>query len=320
MSPRISRLLYLCMLAAPVIHAQSTPPDKSANATATTDTEQRVRQDTQQMLSRLAASGALGQHPEQVNLHVDQPAQRVTNLGILVDSTSADRARDGLHVLGTTPGSTAEHLGLHPGDIILAVNGTSLRGLGADSDGHALAAMTLKTTIEALPDSAPLQFDIVRAGNNLALNAPLQSVYLPALHMELGAAALADTTSANAAAGEGCGRVSTFDVAPRGDHQYHALILLLDGVTPGPRGGSELYRVSAGPHHLLVAEQIPTQQIGIGDMAAQRRKTSKELDIVVKPGYTSMIAAQFHVDKATNIMNGGYWDPVVWREVAASCP
>lgn len=322
MSHRISQLFYLCLLAATMVHAQATPA--GADATTTADrpaasaaTEQRVRQDTQQMLSRLAASGALGQHPEQVNLHLDEPAQRVTNLGILVDSTNADRARDGLHVLGATPGSTAEHLGLRPGDVIVAVNGTSLRGLGADSDGHPLAAATLKATVEALPDAAPLQFDVERAGNALALNAPLQSVYLPALRMELGAAAMANADATPSSAG--CGRVSTYDVAPRGDHQYHALILLLDGVTPGPRGGAETYRVAAGQHKLLVAEQIPTLQIGVGDMASMRRKTSKEIEITVKPGFTSMIAAQLHVDKATQL-NGGYWDPVVWREISESCP
>lgn len=287
------------------------------------------------MLSRLAASGALGQHPDQVDLRLEEPAQRVTNLGILVDSTSAERAREGLRVLGATPGSTAERLGLRPGDVIVAVNDTPLRGLGADADGRALAAATLKSTVEALPDAAPLRLDVVRSGNTVALSATLQSVTLPALRMQLGAAALANadagaasndaTTVAIAptdvapAGGQGCGRISVFDVAPRQQHLYRARVLALDGQLPGPQG-QQSYRASAGPHRLVVAENIPTQEMGVGEIASLRRNTSKELTVTVKPGFTSMVAAQLHPDRASDFAHGGYWDPVVWREIPESCP
>jgi hypothetical protein len=322
------RLFYL--LAAAAATAQAADPVSSGQAPATvaavnapdSATEQRLRQDVQLMLSRLAASGALGQHPDQIALRLDEPAQRVTNLGILVDSTSAERARDGLRVLGSTPGSTGEHLGLRPGDVIVAVNNTSLRSLGADADGRALAATTLKSTVEALPDAAPLRLDVLRDGEALAMNAPLQSVTLPALRMELGAATLANADSGvgpRTSTGAGCGRISTFDVASRGDRQYHARIILLDGVTPGPSGG-EVYRVAAGEHKLLVAENIPTRQMGFSEIASMRRNTSKELIVTVKPDTTAMVAAQFHQDKGGDLAHGGYWDPVVWREVPESCP
>jgi hypothetical protein len=338
MSVSIVRLLFLLGIATAAAHAADSASSGNAAAprTTTVAAEQRLRQDMQLMLSRLAASGALGQHPDQITLRLDEPAQRVTNLGILVDSTSAERARDGLRVLGATPGSTGERLGLRPGDVIVAVNDTSLRSLGADAEGRALAAATLKSTVEALPDAAPLRLDVLRDGETLAMNAPLQSVTLPALRMELGAAALANanpaavaldaTTIASvsmsgdakpAAGGDGCGRISTFDVSSRSEHQYHARIMLLDGTTPGP-SGNEVYRVAAGPHKLLVAENIPTRQMGVGEIL--RRSTSKELIVDVKPGTTSMVAAQFHLDRAGELAHGGYWDPVVWREVPESCP
>lgn len=286
------------------------------------DAEQRLRQDVQVMLSQLAASGAFGDHPERISLHLDQPAQRVMNLGLLVDSASADRARDGLRVLGATPGSIAERLGVRPGDVIVAVNGIALRGLGADADGHALAAATLRNTVEALPDQAPLQLDVLRAGDAVALSAPVHSVYLPALRMELGAAALAgaDNAGGNAGAnvGSGCGRISTWDVAPPSEHLYHANIILIDGVSPGPSGG-ETWRVSAGTHRLLVGEDIPIRQFGTGEIASLRRDTHKELVVTIKPGTTARVAAQLHLDKASDVLKGGYWDPVVWREVPESC-
>jgi hypothetical protein len=284
--------------------------------------EQRLRQDMQMLLSQMAASGALGEHPEDVRLRLQQPAQRVTDLGVLVDSTSAERARAGLRVLGTTPGGTAERLGLRPGDVLVAVNGTSLRNLGADADGRALAATALKSAVDALPDATPLQLDVERAGNVLAMNAPVHSVLLPALSVELGAATLAAAANnANVADNGGCGRISSFDVAPRGEQQYHAVILQLDGITPGP-SGHETYRVSAGEHKLLVAEDIPTNFMGAGPFATVRTRmhTHKELTVDVKPNTTAMIAAQLHVDKNTEFQRGLYWDPVMWREIPESCP
>jgi hypothetical protein len=284
--------------------------------------EQRLRQDVQALLAHMAASGALGQHPEELHLRLEQPPQRVSDLGVLIDSTSAERARDGLRVLGTTPGSTAERLGLRPGDVVVAVNGTSLRNLGADDAGHALAASTLKSAVDDLPDATPLQLDVQREGNLLALNAPVHSVLLPALSLEVGSAALADTKPAAPTAASGaCGHISTFDVAPRGEQLYHAVILLLDGTTPGP-SGHESYRVAAGEHKLLVAEDIPTNYMGAGPLATIRSRyhTQKELIVTVKPGTTAMLAAKLHLDKNTEFAHGVYWDPTVWREIAEDCP
>ena len=276
------------------------------------------------MLTHMVASGALGQHPETLHLRVEQPAQRVSDLGVLIDSTSAERARDGLRVLGTSPGSTAERLGLRPGDVLVGVNGTSLRNLGPDSEGHALAAATLKSAVDRLPDATPLQLDVEREGNLLALNAPVHSVLLPALSIEVGstATAAADPPGATASAGTGCGRISTFDVAPRGEQKFHAVILLLDGSTPAPNGG-ETYRVAAGTHKLLVAEDIPLREIGAGPIASPLRargNTNKELTITVRPNTTAMIGAQFNHDHATDFVHAGYWTPVVWREVPENCP
>jgi len=284
--------------------------------------EQRLREDVQSLLAHMAASGALGKQPQNLHLRVEQPAQRVSDLGVLIDSASADRAREGLRVLGTTPGGTAERLGLRPGDVLVAVNGTSLRNLGADPDGKALAATTLKSAVEGLPDAKPLQLDVEREGNLLALNAPVHSVLLPALSIEVGsaAAAAAAETSPPPAESEGCGRISTFDVASPSAQQYHAKLILLDGTSP--ISGHETYRVSAGEHHLLVAEDIPTNFMGAGPIGTWRTRNHsyKPLTVMVKPGTTAMIAAQLHTDRVSEISRGGYWDPVMWREVPEACP
>jgi hypothetical protein len=313
-------LLPVTLLAAMTAHAAD--PTAAATPAQQGVAEQRLRQDMQTLLTHMAMSGVLGQNPQDVRVHLQQPAQRVSDLGVLVDSASAERARDGLRVLGTTPGSTAERLGLRPGDMLVGVNGTSLRNLGATPDGSALAATTLRSVVDALPDSAPLQLDVQRAGNLWAMNTSVHSVLLPALSVELGAGAMAAVDPPVGAGAGGCGRISTFDVAPRGEHQYHARIWLLDGTTPGP-SGHETYRVAAGEHRLVVSEDIPTQEMGSGTMASAartNRDTHKELIVNVKPNTTAMVAAQFHTDKATNFAKAEYWDPVVWREIPEGCP
>src|SRR5262249_1856247 len=133
-------LIPMVLFACSAAHAAEPPTANAARAQAAAPhalAEQRLREDMQMLLSHMAASGALGQHPEDMRLHLQQPAQRVSDLGVLVDSTSAERARDGLRVVGTTPGGTGERLGLRPGDVLVAVNGTSLRNLGPDADGRA---------------------------------------------------------------------------------------------------------------------------------------------------------------------------------------
>lgn len=244
----------------------------------------------------------------------DEPGRRLAALGVLVDSTSGQRAQDGLHVLGATPGSAADRLGLRPGDVIVAVNGTSLRSLGSDERGHALASATLKTVVASLPDAASLELEVARGGAQVTLSGPLEAAYMPVTH-----AASAATAAAPVAASEGCGRISVFDVAPRGDRLYAARILLLDGSTPGPRG-TPSFRVSAGVHQLLVSENIPTEAMGIGTMASLRRNTNKPLTVTVKPGTTVLIAAQLHLANAGDLSHGSYWDPVAWKEVAEACP
>ena len=250
----------------------------------------------------------------------------MSTLGALVDSTSAQSARDGLHVLGATPGSTADRLGLHPGDVIVAVNGTSLRGLGADDRGRALAATTLRSMVDGLPDSATLTVNVLRSGETLTLNAPVQAVYVPAMRVELGDAAdsasaggsATVTAPADPPAQESCGRISAFDVAPRGERLYAARILLLDGTTPGPQGVAS-FRVNVGEHHLLVAENIPTSALGIGEIATFRHVTAKPLTVVVEAGKTAMIAARLRLAYASDLGHGTYWDPVVWKQVPEAC-
>jgi len=292
----------------------------AADAVADPAVAQRVREEMQQLLTRLATSGALGAHPEQLNLSIDEPARRSADLGLLVDATNAAHARDGLRVLGTSPGGAAAQLGVRAGDVLVAVNGRSLRDLGADENGHALAASTLKASVESLPDGADIKLDVQRGGAALALAGAMQSVTLPALRLGLGGPAVASADMpASSTSTAGCGRVSMIDLAPRQQALYGALILTIDGVTPGP-STAQKFRVAAGSHVLEVAERIPTSEMGVGSIATLRNNKLKKLNLDVAPNTTVMIAARFNRDRGFKLGEDTYWDPVAWKTVPENCP
>lgn len=310
-------LALSCSFVAGAVIAAS-PPNSAPD---TSVAQQQLRDEMQSLLTQLATSGALGQDPRSLNLRVRTPAHRVTDLGVVVDSEHTTNPDPGLRIVATTPGSTAARAGLRPGDLLLAVNGTSLRKLGRDDAGRPLAVATLKSTVADLPDSAPLHLQVKRDGRLIDIDTKMHSVYVPAMQVALGSAAVAatgDGGSDPAMADSGCGRISTFDVAPRGKRLYHARIMLLDGQSPNSR--QQNYRVDAGEHTLVVAEDIPTLAIGVGEIATLRKHTRKTLHVDVKPNTTVMVAAKLHLDKVTRLTSGEYWDPVVWRVTDRACP
>jgi hypothetical protein len=165
----------------------------------------------------------------------------------------------------------------------------------------------------------------MRGGSAMTLSAPLQAVHVPAMHVELGDAAqgaggaAADPPPAAPNGAGGCGRISAFDVAPRGLRLYGVRIMQIDGTTPGPFP-TPSFRVAPGEHQVIVAENIPTEQLGVGEIATFRRHTNKSLTVVVQPGKTAMLAAQMHQGNTTDLAHGTYWDPVVWKQIDEACP
>jgi hypothetical protein len=288
--------------------------------------EQRLREEMSVVVMDLIQSGAFGTtSPQQIALDVNAPAQKVSNLGLLVDTKNG--AGDGLHVLAVTPGGNAEHIGLRAGDVLVALNGASL----ASTDG----AATLRKTVDTLPDGGRLDFNVRRDGKSEALGGAAASMYLPAMHLSIGAgtalASNADAGGSMAApqgssggttyvAGEGCGRINDFDVAPRGQQLHKATIITIDGKTPGPHG-SQAFRVGTGTHVLKVGEQIESKYLAFNDRArnAQLGGGYKEITVNVAPDTTYLIAARLNDAQRDNPLHGAYWDPVMWKEVPETC-
>jgi hypothetical protein len=301
-----------------------------ASAGANVTVEKRVRDELSVVMMDLIQSGAFGTtSPQQIALDVDAPAQKVSNLGLLVDSKNS--GSDGLRVLAVTPGGNAERIGLRAGDTLVALNGTSL----AAADG----AGTLRRTVDTLPDGGRLDFDVRRDGHTQSLGGASASMYLPAMHLSVGSGtALASNVDAGSAAPlaapgsssyraanppaavDGCGRISDFDVAPRAQELHAARIITIDGVTPGP-SGSKSYRVPAGQHVVRVGEKIESRYLSFNDRQrnAPLQGGYKEVTVDVAPNTTYLIAARLNKDQRDNPINGAYWDPVMWKDVPETC-
>jgi membrane-associated protease RseP (regulator of RpoE activity) len=285
------------------------------------DVEQRVRAELRAVITELVEAGAFGDQPsQQISLAVDAPAERVSNLGLLVDS--ANEHRDGLHVFGVTPGGGAERIGVRAGDVLVALNGRSL----AD---NADAAKELRSSIDGVPNGGALAFDIRREGRALALSGALNSVYLPPMRLTIGNGTLlassagTSTTAATTTAGtpsdaSGCGHISDFDMAPRQQKLHAARIISIDGVSPGPTGSTS-FRVSAGAHSVKVAEAIESRYLSFNARVRSSNAYYKTLRIDVPPDTTVMVAARLNEDKRSEPKDGEFWDPVAWKQVAESC-
>ena len=127
-----------------------------------------------------------------------------------------------------------------------------------------------------------------------------------------GAASATDST---------CARVSTFDVAPRNQQLFPAVLIAVDGRLPGPTG-AESWRLTPGRHVLKVAEAIdPKRFTALQNRERDGRNADryKTLEIDAQPGVTYRLAARFHVDRRDDMRSGAYWEPVIWKESPEPC-
>ncbi len=276
-------------------------------------TEEQLRESLRVLLLDLVRSGAFADTPPaQLDLVIDSPPQRVVDLGLIVDSAAAVRDRDGLRVLGTTPGGIAERIGLRSGDLVVAVNGEALSGV----DG---AALRLRDRLAALEDGSPLRFDLRRGGQSMQVSGTFTGTWLPAARLSLGAnAATTDDAAVTGTAG-GCGWVTIFDTAPRQQGLHAASLNRIDGRNAGV-GGQTRFRLPVGRHELEIGERIEVHYLPFNDRLRNAGGVRyKPLVVDVAADTELHVAVRLHEDRRNEWKDGAYWDPVVWRESARPC-
>lgn len=284
-----------------------------------------LREELRNVLVRMIDSGAFaGTDPEAISMSIAMPAERGVDLGAVLDA----RPNEGLVVLATTPGGTAQSLGLRAQDVIVSANGVALTTPGRSSAGDSLAVAALRGQLERLRDGGRLELVVRRDGSDRKVAGDVAPRYIPALRLELGEGTLVASTApvaavsratqaAPAQSSDSCGRISVFHIAPRGKQLYPAKVLEIDGEIPGP-ARQETFRVAAGQHTLLVAEQIDDNDLPSVYSRARRHK-NKELVVDVAPGQTLLIASHLELAGEREVPGNGFWTPVVWKEVSEPC-
>lgn len=283
--------------------------------------EQRLQEEVQQALLRLVDAGEIA--PEQLaTLRLEAPASTTPVFGAILDARfRAESDQHGLPVAAVTPGGSADRIGLRAGDRIVAVNGSSLLGLGADAAGRAVAMQRLRDALVGQSDA--LTFGIERDGKPLELQGSVRVVSLPAYRLELGNA-LAGAALAATPAGDGvssCGRISVFDAVPRGKQQYPAVLMAIDGEMAGPTS-SDVFRVEPGRRLLTVAERIDSPQFTSQQQLIRNRPSRdryKEFYVDVQPGITYRLGVQLVVENRNRIRDNSYWEPIIWAQSPETC-
>lgn len=279
--------------------------------------EQRLRAGVQQLLLDLASKGELADATgTPMHFDITEPSRDVDNLGVVIDSSGDDG--NGLAVLAVTPGSAAARMGVRSGDRLVEVNGQSLTGLGDGDQGHSRAVAALRAAVAGVGDGGSLKLAVDRDGRRIESTGTLQRLRLPSVLLKVGDAMPVRSTVASAAA-SGCGRISTFDVAPRQQQLHRAQLIAIDGRAAGPNA-APTYRLSAGRHMLTVAEAIEPRYLSFNDRQRNAvRDRHKQIEVDVKDGTTYFLAAQLDPAKSGEWRDGAYWEPVLWKETSERC-
>lgn len=269
----------------------------------------QLEEEFRQTLLRLAQAGELPDATMPVV--IERPAERVSDFGLLVDRDHAD----GLLVLGTLPGGSAERMGLRTGDRLLAANDIDLRGNGGSG--------RMRELLDDPDSNGRMALHLLRGGQEQHLVGTVDSVTLPAMRIEL-VPSLADADVTDRVAGDPdsrCGRITVEPVAPRARNLFPARLISVDGELPGP-ASQETYRLTPGRHVLIVAEMIEQEyfsNVANLQRGRQSRNRYKILEVDIQPGVTYYLAARFHRDRGNRILEGSYWQPALWKERAEPC-
>lgn len=137
----------------------------------------------------------------------------------------------------------------------------------------------------------------------------------------LAAAALALCLGSTAQAST-CGRISTFDIAPRSESLFPAVLIAVDGRLPGPTSADQ-WRLPPGRHTLTVAEAIDANRFTPSQNRERDgrrvRDRYKTLVVEVEPGVTYRLAARFIPEGRSQVRRNAHWEPVIWKQSPEPC-
>ena len=249
-------------------------------------------------LLELAERGELPRGPNAAPIEISRAAREAYDLGAVIDLGGEG---PGATVLGVTPGGGAEGIGLRPGDRLLGINGLRL-------DPRAITAVAIREVIAGA--SGAVEAEVLRDGETLSLRGHALPVSLPAYRLTVEPLP------------GGCGRISTATLMPRTLGLFPIGLRRIDGIEQAR--GLPVYRVTAGPHTLMLREGIPSVELNSVEsnqrtQLRQRRMAEyKFLEIDVQPDTTYYLAARLS-PYSRDVVNNAHWEPVIWQVKPERC-
>lgn len=119
-----------------------------------------------------------------------------------------------------------------------------------------------------------------------------------------------------------CGRISTFDIAPRSESLFPAVLIAVNGRLPGPTSADQ-WRLPPGRHTLTVAEAIESNRFTPSQNRERDgrrvRDRYKTLVVEIEPGITYRLAARFIPEGRSQVRRNAHWEPVIWKQSPEPC-
>jgi hypothetical protein len=230
---------------------------------------------------------------------VEVPAKKeAIYIGLIMDE---EKDLDGYRVLSVTPGSLADKLQIEEGDVILSINQIEISPSTRAQALHSLRALKAGDT---------LTMSILHRGSYRELDAKITTTHLPDYTLQVGSHSSANSSDEL----EECGEISISILPPETQDMYQVSVNKIDGETVLNINGN--FRLALGSHTLELIEHIRDPYF------ARRRgemKNAKMLEIDVEPDIRFHLAAKFNRNNRSKLVEGGYWDPVVWKKSKREC-
>ncbi|HET8816484.1 MAG TPA: PDZ domain-containing protein [Pseudidiomarina sp.] len=245
-------------------------------------------------MARAAAVEAAKAGGKNDSVVLEEPARSYFEWGAIV--------RPDGEVLSVRPGTVAADMGVQVGDELTHINHVSV----IDESLQNILQM-----FDELEHGSTFSVTVLRDGDSQTLESIVRATVVPGWRLEVDST-FEETAVAiqNASA---CGRVSIFMQPPSTRDYYPAFINTING--DDMRIQNPIIKLGVGEHVIGLHEKISDPSV----RRSRSLQPEKLMRLVVEPNKKYHLAAHFITEKRNDIINAGYWEPIVWKVTEHSC-
>jgi hypothetical protein len=223
---------------------------------------------------------------------IEVPAQKITNLGLVLDVI---HSASGYKVLSVTPGSAADRLKIKSGDQVLSINSIRIDDASSNS------------AISELHNLIPgdkLELTIKSEGQFREISTIVTGQLIPRIQMEFG--------SEEEYVDESCGVVSIFLTPPQDKAIATVKIYQVDD--DRLKTNRHSFRITPGWHTIYVYRNYDASSVTGRKIDPEKIKS---IEMNIDKNTTYYFGAQFK--NTFKRQSADDWEPVVWKSVTRDC-